>query len=233
MILILIFSGCAGGAVHDDAEAHRIIGGLYSLASAVELNAKAKTDANSLVRFFERIPPGWNDSVKIETMKNSIWVGISVGEFSSARSYLRSHSEILGIKDAPNGSAWLGSDFAWLKAADVAKKKLKPVSFSAARGDDTIFFNADGTDTWWAAWPAFTTRSEKDILESRGADNAPELHAPQNNTNTENKTSIYDEVKPSSVRVPDKLYMGAKKNSFDMSVEVGDVIFNPIPNVHR
>lgn len=233
MILILIFScsACAGAVVEEDAELHKIVGGLYSLASAVELNNRPKADINALVRFFERIPAGWQDAVKVETDKGSIWVGIAVGQYSSARRYLRSNAEALKIMESPNGAAWLGGDYAWLKAADVAKKKIRPVKFSAAQGDGTIFFNAPDTETWWAAWPDLTARAEKDILEAHGADAGTELHAPK--ADGEAKISIYDEVRPSSVRVPDKMYMGTRKNSFDMSVEVGDVIFNPIPNVHR
>ena len=59
MILILIFVSSASFAeVDPSAENHKIIGGLYSLAAAIELNAKTNPDVNSLVRFFECIPPG-------------------------------------------------------------------------------------------------------------------------------------------------------------------------------
>lgn len=241
IIQAILFFSCSAYAVpvvENNVELHRIIGGLYTLASAVELNASSKPDINSLVRFFERIPPGWQDEVEIKTDKDKkiIWVGISAGTDSEARSYLRLNSKELGILDKPGGDAWLGGKFAWIKAAEIAKKKIKLVNFSAAQGDDTIFFNAPGTDTWWAAWPALTSRAKKDILEARGVENAVELHAPaasEKNKNSSAMTSIYDEVKPSSVRVPDKMYMSRKKSSFDMSVEVGDVIFNPIPSVQR
>lgn len=232
LILILIFSSSASFAEADsDAENHKIIGGLYSLAAAVELNAKTNPDVNSLVRFFEKIPAGWQNEIKIERDKKSIWVGIAVGQYSSARPYLREHSGELKILDAPGGSAWLGGEFAWLKVADIAKKKLNPVKFSAAGSDSTIFFNANNSDSWWAAWPNFNSRSIKEILEKHGTDNHPELAAPK--VQEAPRVSIYDEVKPSSVRIPDKMHMGTKKNSFDMSMEVGDVIFNPIPNIPR
>ena len=234
IILILIFMSSASFAeVDSDFEKHKIIGGLYSLAAAVEMNAKIKPDVNSLVRFFERIPAGWQNEIKIERDKNkkSIWVGIAVDQYSTARKYLRTHATELGIKEAPGGEAWLGGEFAWLKAADIAKKKLKAASFKAAEGDETIFFNVPGTDSWWAAWPNFNQRSIKEILNSHGTDDAPELRAPK--AEEIQQTSIYDDVRPSSVRVPDEMHMGKKKNSFDMSMEVGDVIFNPIPNVRK
>ena len=233
-VLILIMScSISAFAVEavNDPEIQKTVGGLYSLVSAIELNNKAKTDINSLVRFFERIPPGWQNEVKIESDKKSIWAGISVAQNSPARSYLRNNAQKLKIYDAPNGNYWLGSDFAWVKAADIAKKKINPVEFSAAEGDGTIFFSLDGSE-WFAAWPNFKDYPEKEILEKHGTDSAPELHAPAAQDN-QTRTSIYDEVKPSSVRVPDEMTMSRKKSSFDMSMEVGDVIFNPIPNVHR
>ena len=235
--LILILISSASFAQNDfnldsesEAENHKIIGGLYSLAAAVELNEKTNPDINSLVRFFERIPPGWQNEIKIENNKKSIWVGISVAG-SSARRYLRSNAKRLGILENPGGSAWLGSEFAWLKAADIVKKKIKPVEFSAAESDGIIFFGSDESDSFFAAWPNFTASSIKKILAAHGTENHPELKAPKVQENQ--RVSIYDEVRPSSVRVPDKMHVGTKKSSFDMSMEVGDVIFNPIPNVHR
>ena len=232
--LILIFISSASVLFADvdlDAENHKIIGGLYSLAAAVELNAKTNPDVNSLVRFFEKIPAGWQNEIKIQHDKKSIWVGIVVGQHSSARRYLREHSQELGIFESPNGAAWLGSEFAWLKAADIAKKKLNPVKFSVADSDSTIFFNVNNSDSWWAAWPNFNSRAIKEILAKHGTDNHPELAAPK--VQEAPRVSIYDEVRPASVRIPDKMHMGTKKSSFDMSMEVGDVIFNPIPNVPR
>ena len=234
-ILILIFScpvNLNAEEVENNLETQKIIGGLYSLVSAVELNARAKVDVNSVVRFFEKIPAGWQNIVKIENHKNSIWVGVAVDKNSKARNYLRTNASALGIMDSPGGSAWFSGDFAWLKAGDTAKKKVKSINFSAAEGDGTIFFKSEGHNSWWAAYPSFTSRAKREILEKHGVENSPELHAPEEEKLKE-RTSIYEDVKPSSVRVPDKIHMGTQKSSLDMSVEVGDVIFNPIPNVHR
>ena len=220
--LILIFSSSAFAEVEvNDAETHKIIGSLYSLAAAVELNGKINPDVNSLVRFFEKIPAGWQNEIKINRDKNSVWVGISLKKYSSARRYLQENSDELGISLASNGEAWL-------KAADIVKKKLKPVEFSSAEADGTIFFNAPFSDLWFSAWPNFNSSSKKKILAAHGTDNHPELIAPK--FQEAQRVSIYDEVRPSSVRVPDEMHMGRKKNSFDMSMEIGDVIFNPIPN---
>ena len=234
LILVLIFISSASNlfaGVDSDAGSHKIIGGLYSLAAAVELNAKINPDVNSLVRFFERIPAGFANETKIICDKKSIWVGISVEKYSSVRKWLRENSEELKIFDSPNGSAWLGGEFAWLKAADIVKKKLKPVEISAAESDGIIFFNAQNSDSWFSEYPKFNSSSKKKILAAHGTDNHPELSAPK--IQEAPRVSIYDEVKPSSVRIPDKMHMGTQKNSFDMSMEIGDVIFNPIPNQKR
>ena len=232
LIFILASSSLFADELDSDAENHKIIGGLYSLAAAVELHAKTNPDVNSLVRFFERIPAGWQNEVKIETDKNkkSIWVGISVAKSSNARRYLRSNAKKLRILESPGGETWLSGEFAWLKAADVVKKKLQPIEFSAAESDGIIFFNAN-SESWFAAWPNFNSSSIRKILEEHGPENHTELVAPKNQDSK--RVSIYDEVRPSSVRVPDEMHVGTKKSSFDMSMEVGDVIINPIPNVHR
>lgn len=237
IILILVSSltfADSDSEIESNAESHKIIGGLYSLAAAVELNGKINPDINSLVRFFERVPPGWQNEIKIERDKNkkSIWVGVAVKQNSSARSYLREHSKELGIFESPGGAAWLGSDFAWLKAADIVKKNLAIINFSAAEGDETIFFNAPKSNSWWAAWPSFNASSKRKILASRGTMYQGELVAPKFQEES-SRVSIYDEVKPSSVRVPNQMHVGRRRSSFDMSVEVGDVIFNPIPNMPR
>ena len=54
----------------------------------------------------------------------------------------------------------------------------------------------------------------------------------QPNSSSE-RISIFEDVKPSPVRrKPDKMHVG-KARSDDMSISVGDVIFNPIPNTRR
>ncbi|MBQ7069195.1 MAG: hypothetical protein IJM82_08530, partial [Synergistaceae bacterium] len=111
-----------------------------------------------------------------------------------------------------------------LKAADIVKGKLKPISFGAAEGDGTIFFRADDFDAWWEANPKFNSEASKEILKKHEVDDSPILQRPSGSS----RVSIYDSVKPNTViKVPDEIHMGGKGNSFDVSV--GDVIFNPIP----
>ena len=226
VLIVCSFSCTAFADVEPDIELHKVIGGLYSLSAAVELNNKTNPNINQLKNYFENPTQVWLNSVKISKTKNSIWVGIALDKTSSARHYLRSNAPELEITNEPEGYAWIGGDFAWLKAADIVKNKLKPIKIFASEGDGTIFFSTENQETWWQANPDFNSRAVREILRKHGTSSYIELERPTQNS----RTSIYDDVKPNKViKVPDKIHVGSRKNSFDMSVEVGDVIFNPIP----
>ena len=224
IVLIVSISSCAFADVEPDRELHRIIGGLYSLAAAVDLNGNVKPEIGQLRGYFVEAP----ESVQLSRVKNSIWAGIEVGKNSSVRNYLRSHAAKLGIFEAPEGPEWMSGRLACMKIADVVKGKIVPVKFSASEGDGEIFFNADGQNSWWMATPDFTDQASQEILSKYGV-NQPNLHVPSKNE----RVSIYDSVRPSTVRTPEKMHVGRKKSSFDMDIELGNVIFDPIPNRPR
>ena len=223
---ICFCSGISYGDVEPDVEVHNVIGGLYSLVEAVELNGKINPDVNQLKNYFSNPSTEWLNNIKVSRSKNSIWVGISIPKQSTSRRFLRSNSDELKITNEPDGYAWIGGNFAWLKAADVVNGKLKPVKIFAAEGDGTIFLTDEAQKFWWQTNPTFNFRAAKEILRRNEAENPPELHIP-----SEVSHSIYESVKPSGViKVPDDIHLGRKKSSYDMSIEMGDVIFNPIPN---
>ena len=235
ILAILLFATCfcssvCYGEVENDVEIHNVIGGLYSLAGAVELNGKINPDVNQLKNFFDNPSKEWLNNIKLSVVKNSIWVGISIPKQSTARKFLRSNSPELGITNEPEGYEWFGGDIAWLKAADIVNKKLKPVKIFAAENDGTIFLTNEAQKFWWQSNPSFNFRAVKEILKRHSAENPPELHKPSEIKASEPARSIYENVKPSGViRVPDEIHLTKKKNSLDRSIEVGDVIFNPIP----
>lgn len=232
LILLCMSFSVSADEVEQDTELHRVIGGLYTLAAAVNLNRSVNPSITQISRYFSSVPDEWQITTGLTREKNALWVGVPVGKYSTARHFLRSHSKELGILDSPGGYAWLGGDYAWLKAADISGNTLKPIELHASRGagidSGIIFFSVPEMPQWWQADPSFGPNSAKMITDTFGIKNAPELHKPEGVSK-----NVYDTMKHSSVRVPEKMHVGTQKSSFDMSIEMGDVIFNPIPNTRR
>ncbi len=218
IIAVLLFSIAVHAEVIPDLETHRVIGGLYSLVCAARLNGNTNPQISQLRQFFTDLP---KDS-QLLNKNGSLWVGVKVGELSTARRFLRSRASELSIMEAPGGYAWMSGEYAWLK--------VDGLSLRAANGSDSgsIFLTTQGQDTWWLAHPDFTKQAARQVIAKFGVEDAPELHRPSGETQ-----SLYESVKPSSVRVPDKMHVGTRsKNSMD--IELGtDVIFSPIPNIQR
>ena len=224
MIAVLCLSGYAYGNVEADPEIHRVIGGLYSLACAVELNGTSEPQIRQLRQYFSDVPNDWYSQVQISRVNNAVWAGVFVGKISTARQFLRGHAQELGICESPEGYAWLGGEYAWLKVSGLS-------GLRAARGKGTdsgaVFLNVQGSDSWWMASPSFTPQAAKSVLTKHGIKNPPELHKPSGI-----HTSIYEEVKPSDVRKPADMHVGRRRNSFDKEIELGrdvDLILNPLP----
>ena len=224
IIAVLFTSGCASAEVEQDTELHRVIGGLYSLVCAVDINGNPAPHINQLRQYFENVPDNWHNQVQLSRVNNAVWAGVNVGKYSSARKFLRANAQSMNIKESPEGYAWLGGDYAWLKVSDV---KLR-----AARGtgqdSGLLFLSADGK-SWWMSQPVFSEEAAVEIMRRFGVKNAPELHQPAGVHET-----VYDKVKPADPQKPKDIHIGRKKSSFDMDIELGkDVIFDPIPNRHR
>ena len=236
-ILILVAFMCAASLsalsaeINPDKEIHRVIGGLYALSAVTAMNGEINPAMNKVLKYFSDVPVNWQNNVRFERVKNEVWVGISVEKYTTARHYLRSNAPELGITDTPAGNSWLGGDYAWIKAASVVNGKLRPSKLVAARGsgmDYGAIFFAAGKDFWWEAYPAFTKKAAQEVLKRWGVEQTG-LHKPEGVSQ-----SIYDSVKPSEVQKPDDIHTKRKKNfveSFDM--DMGDVIFRPIPNTNR
>ena len=102
IIAVLCLSGCAYGNVEADPEIHRVIGGLYSLACAVELNCSSEPQISQLRQYFSDVPNDWYSTVQVSRVNNAVWAGVSVGKTSTARQFLRKHSQELGICESPD-----------------------------------------------------------------------------------------------------------------------------------
>ncbi|MBR0256530.1 MAG: hypothetical protein IJQ58_02225 [Synergistaceae bacterium] len=235
IVVALLCGVCVSAEVVPDSDAHSVIGGLYSLVASLAMKGDSSPNVNDIRGYFANVPQDWKNLVRFERVNSEIWAGVSVGKYSQARHYLRSHAEELGITDSPGGNAWMGEDFAWIKAGDVVKGKFKPTTLKASQGSGSdsgvIFLNAPGHDSWWQANPSFTRKAAQSLLKAYGV-KQPGLHKPA--VQPVQAVSIYESVKPSEVRKPDDIHTSRKRNfmeSFDM--DMGDVIFRPIPNTSR
>ena len=224
VIAVLCLAGNSCAHVEQDVEIHKVLGSLYSLAASISLNGNNNPHINQLRQFFVNVPDDWHNQVQISRVHNSVWAGVAVGKYSTARRFLRSHAEELGITESPEGYTWLGGDFAWLNISGLNIKAAK----GSGKDSELIFMSADG-NSWWLCNPDFTKETASEILRKFGTKNAPELQRPSGV-----RESIYESVKPSNVSKPQNMHVGKKRDSFDVEIEVGkDVIFDPVPNRPR
>lgn len=234
LLMLVIFSSCSFADVNQDIEVHNVIGGLYSLAASVCLSDNTNPHVNNLAALFKDIPEDWQNNAKIERVNSSIWVGVNVGKYSNARRFLRDNAEALNIKESPEGLAWIGGDDAWIKACDIKDRKIKSLRLKAAKGSgkdsNIIFLSTEDQNSWWQMFPTPKAAAANEIISRWGINNAPELHKPASS----NRVSIYESVKPSDVRKkPANIHIGTRKNNLDMSMNIGDVVFTPVPQLKR
>ena len=227
ILVIFILAPFAFADVNPDAEIHKVMGGLYSLVSAIAVNSEAAPDIRALRKCFTDAPNGWLDTIRVERVGNDLWAGVTVGKYSSARKFLRSQAPELGITDTPAGSAWMGGDFAWIKAGSISSGKLTPSPLRAAQAEGTMFFSTEAQEDWWMSYPPLSKKSAQEVMKLWGV-KVTGLHKPQG---SEKRISIYDEVRPSEVRKPDDMHTNRKREfgeSYD--IDMGDVIFKPVPS---
>ena len=217
------------GLVEDDNELHKVIGGLYTLAAVVNINQNSNPDPRQLRNYFDNLPKDWLEKIKISRKVSSVWVGILVDQKSRARNYLRVNAPSLKITSDPEGYDWLGGYYAWIKAADIINNKLQPLNLIATKSDGALFFSTKDQKKWWQADPTFNFRAEKMVMKNFEINDAPMLEKPKALTNS---NSVYERVKPNDKsRKPDEIHISTKKGFLEkMSIEMGDVLFNPIPN---
>ena len=222
-------SAFAADTMEQDIEVHKVIGGLYTLAAVVEINNRTNPDQRQFRNYFKDLPADWLDKIKISLKSDAIWVGVLVDSQSSARNFLRAKAPDFNITSDPEGYDWMGGYYAWIKAADVVNNKIKPLNLIATKSDNAIFFSTTDQEQWWQADPVFNDKAEKMILDRFGTKNAPELSKPKGVSN-----SVYDKVKPNrEIKKPNEIKWTRKKSfTEEMSIEMGDVMFNPIPNTN-
>ena len=226
LLIVFVFTIGALAEVDPNTEIHRVIGGLYSLVCAVNLNGNSNPHINQLRQFFTNIPDDWHNEAQLTRSGGSVWGGVSVGKYSTARQYLRDNSAQLNITEDPDGYSWLGGSYAWLRASVV--KDIKAAR-GTGRDSGTVFLSTDGVN-WWQAFPDFTKEAANEVLRRWGVKRVPELHRPSGSESQ----SLYESVRPSGVAKPKDIHLRRRRSSFDMEIGLGaDVYIDPVPNRRR
>ena len=247
LLLLVSFAPCVLSApacavtVEPDVEAHRVVGTLYALSAAMNLyhaEPGAIPSPEQLGRSFQRdtLPAGWPDSVRVASYGGAWWVGVAVDPYSSARKFLRANAPELSILDAPGGAPWIGASFAWMEVLRMETLRLgasragKGSGVPAAEvaegsGEDRneLFFRTPGTDRYWWSPLRFSDSARASVLKrwGRAADGST-LTVPQE------RAAAKEEFRASPVGLPEEFGVSSDREP-GSSVELGDVIFNPIP----
>ena len=240
-MLLVSFAPCVPSApacavtVEPDVEVHRVVGTLYALSAAMNLyhlEPGAIPSPEQLGRYFQRdaLPGGWPESVRVVSYGGAWWVGVAV-DHSPARKFLRANAPELSILDAPGGAPWMGASFAWLEVlrpgASGAGKGSAPTAAEAAEGSeedrDELFFRTPGTDRYWWSPLSFLPSARASVLGRWGrAVEGTALRGPRE------RAAVKEEFRATPVGLPEEFGVSSDQEP-DSSLEMGDVIFNPIP----
>ena len=241
LLLLVSFAPCVLSApacavtVEPDVEAHRVVGTLYALSAAMNLyhaEPGAIPSPEQLGRSFQRdtLPGGWPESVRVASYGGAWWVGVAV-DHSPARKFLRANAPELSILDAPGGAPWMGASFAWMEAlrmeASGAGKNSASSAVEAAEGSgedrNELFFRTPGTDRYWWSPLRFSDSARASVLKRWGrAVEGSALTVPRE------RAAVKEEFRATPVGLPEEFGVSSDQES-GSSVEMGDVIFNPIP----
>ncbi len=174
----------AGATVEPVPELHQVMGGLYALSAALELQqSEAKSgalpNASSVTHYFKDTASPAGTSVQLKSADGSWWVGVPVPNSPEARRFLRLNAPALKVFEDDTRTAWLGGKYAWMRAARIESAKNKSsvvfASFEAREGyekdRDWLFFSSSGTDNkdWvWQSPFLFTESAHNAVLKQHG-----------------------------------------------------------------
>jgi hypothetical protein len=223
------FGATAQGAVVEaDPDLQSIMGDLYALSAAMRLY---REDAQSsqcpsldqLERYFKKPLPGsWPNEYQTATIGGGWWVGRRVPEFSRARKFLRSNAPALGLCDKESGNAWLGQPFVWIEA--LSFKKETPFKIAEGEEKEHLFFNSPGTDYYWWSDLLFAPNARVTALVKYGT-TAGVLAIPPAPVETRETFTASPVAPPPGFTVGNE----DEDEAAPPSIEMGDVIFNPVP----
>ena len=237
MIVCLMFRSPAQAAVIIEAEPdlQAVMGDLYALSVAMryyhdEGHKGPPPTLDQLAHYLKKpLPQNWSEDYRTAAVNGNWWVGRRVPEFSRARRFLRNNSQMFGLYDGESRNAWMGGSFVWLEAVLLdGKKTAQNVTIVQGEGEDGryLFFNSPGTDYYWWSNLFYTPDFQTAALKKYGSSNAagsfvippPPAETPES-------------ITASPVSPPPDFTVGGNDEDEEMfkPVQMGDVIFNPLP----
>lgn len=236
LLFLVTLAPCAPSApacavtVEPDVEVHRVVGALYALSAAMNLyhaEPGAIPSPEQLGRFFQRdtLPSGWPGSVRVASYEGAWWVGVAVDPYSPARKFLRANAPELNVLDAPGGAPWMGASFAWMEALRLGASGAPAAEAAEGSGEDRneLFFRTPGTDRYWWSPLRFSDSARASVLKRWGrAVDGSTLTVPQE------RAAAKEEFRAAPVGLPEEFGVSSDQEP-GSSLEVGDVIFNPVP----
>jgi hypothetical protein len=216
-----------GGVVEAEPDLQRVMGDLYALSTAMRLYHDDTQSAqcpslDQLELYFQKpLPDSWPGEYQIAVIDGGWWVGRHVPEFSGARKFLRSNAPALVLYDRESGSAWLGQSFVWIEA--LSFPKATPLQVAQGEEKERLFFNSPGTDYYWWSDLLFTSHARTEALVKYGAA-AGALAIPPVPAH-EREIFTASPVSPP----PDFTVRNEEDEDSLKPIEMGDVLFTPIP----
>jgi hypothetical protein len=235
---VLLFCGSAGAVVIEpDPDIQLVMGDLSALAVAMRLHHEGARGAGcpsveQLTAYLESPLPAPNEDFRTAEADDAWWVGRRVPDYSRARSFLRSNAETLGLYDRESRGFWMGEAFVWMKGMvfERAGGAAAP-NIRVARGEGKdaryLFFSSPGTDRYWWSRLTYTPAAQKAALEKFGAkERGPFVIPPA-------PPLAKEEISASPVYVPPEFSVGPDSDDLSAPLEMGDVLFNPIPRMRE
>ncbi|MDR1978349.1 MAG: hypothetical protein LBQ42_06415 [Synergistaceae bacterium] len=248
---LAFFAALAGPAravvIEAEPDLHRVMGDLYALSVAMRLYHDDTREtqcpaADLLGRYLKKpLPETWAEDYRTAGIGGDWWVGRKVPEFSRARKFLRSNAPGLGLYDKESMNPWLGGSFVWIRAVAFGGGN-DPETPHVAQGDgedrQRLFFNSPGTAYYWWSDLLFTPEAHAAALKKFGAGSAVDGGSP-----VDKKERGPFVVPPAPKEPPETFNASPVSPPPDFTVgrdededgdairpiEMGDVIFNPIP----
>jgi hypothetical protein len=220
--------------IEADPDIQLVMGDLSALAVAMRLHREgtrgtACPSVEQLAAYLEApLYASPNEEFRTADADGAWWVGRRVPEYSRARAFLRANAELLGLYDRESTSFWMGGAFVWMRGITFEHEgSATAADIRVAPGDGKdvqyLFFSSPGTNRYWWSRLIYTPAARKAALEKSGTKESGPFVVPPAPPSAKEKLSA------SPVFVPPEFSVGPESDDLSAPLEMGDVIFNPIP----